>query len=133
MTVHVVPSHHHRHDELGTARVVLRPSHVAPGLSPELGEALRTYRGGLFLRVRRVRVIVVAKQGARSFVPVHVGLAGHVVANCTCDSRVCARDDGEVLPVDVSAAQEQLLEVLAHDCTGLALELVGLVGLAAVV
>jgi len=39
----------------------------------------------------------------------------------------------EVLPVDASAAQEQLLGVSALDRTGLALELVGLVDLAAVV
>ena len=39
----------------------------------------------------------------------------------------------EVIPVDGSVAQEQLLEVSAHDRTGLALVLVGLVDLAAVV
>ena len=30
--MHVAPSLHHRHDELATARVVLRPPHVAPAL-----------------------------------------------------------------------------------------------------
>ena len=133
MAVHVVPSLHHRHDELATARVVLRPPHIAPGLSPEPGEALRTCHGGLLLRVRRVRVILVTEQGARTFVPGHVSLTDRVVANRTCNSRVHARDDGEVLPVDGSVAQEQLLEVAAHDRTGLALELVGLVDLGVVV
>ena len=52
--------------------------------------------------------------------------------NCSCDCRVHARDDGEVLPVDVSVAQEQLLVVLPHDRTGPGLELVVLVDLAGV-
>ena len=133
MAVHVVPSLHHRHDELATARVVLRPPHVAPGLSPEPGEARHTCRGGLLLRVRSVRVILVTEQGARTFVPGHVSLTDRVVANRTCDSRVHARDHLEVIPVDGSVAQEQLLEVAAHARTGLALVLVGLVDLAAVV
>ena len=38
-----------------------------------------------------------------------------------------------MLPVDASATQEQLMEVSAHDRTGLALKLIGLVDLAAVV
>ena len=51
MAVHVEPSLHHRHDELASARVVLRPPRVAPALSPKPGEARRTCRGGLLLRV----------------------------------------------------------------------------------
>ena len=134
MAVNVVPSLHDRHNELATARVVLRPPHVAPGLSPEPGEARDTCRGGLLLRVRSVRVILVTEQGARTFVPGHVALTDRVVANRTCDSRVHARDHLEVIPVDGSVAQEQLLEFAVHDRTELALVLlVGLVDLAAVV
>ena len=89
--------------------------------------------GRLLLRVRRVGVVVVAEQRSRSFVPGHVTLADCVITNRTCDSRVHARHGGEVLPVDLSAAQQELLEVAAHELTGHGLELVGLVDLAGVV
>ena len=108
MAVHIVPSLYHRHDKLATARVVLRPPHVAPALSPEPGEARHTCRGGLLLRVRSARVILVTEQEARRFVPGHVSLTDRVVANRTCDSRIHARDHLEVIPVDGSVAQEQL-------------------------
>ena len=133
MAVHVVQSLRDRHDELATARVVLRPPLVAAALTPEPGEARHTCRGGLLLRIRSVRVVLVTEQGARFFVPGHVTLTDRVVANRTCKSRVHARDHLEVIPVYGSVAQEQLLEVAAHARTGLAVVLVGLVDLAAVV
>ena len=133
MAVHVVPSLHDRHDELASARVVLRPPLVAAALTPEPGEARHTCRGSLLLRVRSVRVVLVTEQGARFFVPGHVTLTDRVVANRTCKSRVHARDHLEVFFVHGLVAHEQVLEVAAHGLTGLALVLVGLVDLGVVV
>ena len=133
MAVHVVPSLHDRHDELASARVVLRPPLVAAALTPEPGEARHTCRGGLLLRVRSVRVVLVTEQGARFFVPGHVTLTDRVVANRTCKSRVHARDHLEVFFVHGLVAHEQVLEVAAHGLTGLALVLVGLIDLGVVV
>ena len=133
MAVHVVPSLHDRHDELASARVVLRPPLVAAALTPEPGEARHTCRGSLLLRVRSVRVVLVTEQGARAFVPGHVTLTDRVVANRTCKSRVHARDHLEVFFVHGLVAHEQVLEVAAHGLTGLALVLVGLIDLGVVV
>ena len=71
MAVHVVPAQHqaHEYEELASTRMVLCPSHLISNLSPKRRGPINACHCCLLLRIGGVRVVVVAEQGARPFVP----------------------------------------------------------------
>ena len=133
MAVHVVPAQHQGHEELASSRMVLRPSHLGSNLSPKFRGPISAYHCCLFLRIGCVRVVVVAEQGARSFVPPLVASTHSVPTYQFGDVGIHPSHHAEPLAVAVTSLHEEVLHVATHHRTGQRLLYVVFVSLARVV
>ena len=118
MGVHVVPAQHHGHEELASSRMVLCPSHLVSNLSPKVRGPRNACHCCLLLRIGCVRVVVVAEQGARSFVPPLVASTHSVPTYQFGDVGIHPSHHAEPLAVAVTSLHEEVLHVGTHHRTG---------------